>query len=224
MTDIARYYRDAQRSFVELFQSLDADEHATPVPCTPEWTVRDVLSHVAGVTDDIVNGRVDGAATDPWTASQVERWRDADPAMLIEQWNAQIDGVAELLEKIGEIRPVADVNNHEHDVRHAVGRPGGQQSELVLFTAERFAQVPCARRVAVTYLDGTTTSIPGDGEPISLSGLTQFEFARSRLGRRTREQVAAYQWSEPPGADVLATWFAFGPARNPITELASRWG
>src|SRR5678810_745136 len=82
--------------------SLDASEWATPVPCTPLWTVRDVLSHVAGITDDITNGRTEGAASDPWTAAQVERWRDADPGALIDQWNGQIGAIAELLERVGE--------------------------------------------------------------------------------------------------------------------------
>ena len=52
MTSIADLYVGAQASFVDLFQSLGDDDLAKPVPCTPSWTVRDLLSHVAGVTDD----------------------------------------------------------------------------------------------------------------------------------------------------------------------------
>jgi hypothetical protein len=223
VTSIARLYRDSQHSFVELFQSLDADQLATTVPCTPEWTVRDVLSHVAGVTDDIANGRVEGAATDPWTASQVERWREADPAMLIEQWNGQIEGIATLLEQLGELRPPLDCHSHEHDVRHALDMPDHQSSEMIMVMTARFAEAPMARPVTITFADDSTATMPGEGEPISLSGLTQFEFVRSRLGRRTPDQVAAYEWSEPPG-DLLSEWFAFGPSRVPIVEAASRWG
>ena len=224
MTQIARLYRESQSSFVELFQSLDDDQLAITVPCSPEWTVRDVLSHVAGVTDDVANGRVDGAATDPWTAAQVERWRDTDPAVLIEQWNSQIDGVAEALEQFGEFRPPLDCHTHEHDLRHALGMFDNQSSEVVMLMATRFADVAVGRPVSITFADGSIGSMPGDGDPIELSGLTQFEFVRSRLGRRTPEQVAAYEWSEAPGEQVLSNWFAFGPSELPIVEAASRWG
>ena len=89
---------------VSLLSSLDDSEWATPVPCTPLWTVRDVLSHVAGITDDITNGRTEGAASDPWTAAQVERWRDTEPTELMDRWSGQIDPIADLLERVGEFR------------------------------------------------------------------------------------------------------------------------
>jgi hypothetical protein len=56
--EIARLYRAAQSSFVELVEGLHDDEWATRVPCNPDWTVSDVLSHVAGVTFDIAEGAV----------------------------------------------------------------------------------------------------------------------------------------------------------------------
>jgi hypothetical protein len=219
MTSIANLYRDAQASMVTFLQSLDADEWRTPVPCTPEWTVRDVLSHVAGVTDDISNQRVEGAATDPWTAAQVERWRDTDADTLIAQWNGQIDSVAELLERFGEIRPAIDCWTHEQDIRHALGRDANMPEEFVGAVIARFGELPVGPPVTINFADGTQGEIPGDGEPIALAGITQYEFARSRLGRRTRDQVAGYAWSQPPSDVLLTNWFAFGPSQLPIVEL-----
>jgi len=203
---------------VELLGSLDAEEWATPVACTPGWTVRDVLSHVAGVTDDIANGRVAGAATDPWTAAQVARWRDVDPAMLIAQWNSQIDAVADLLERVGEVRPPIDCWSHEQDVRHALGREPRVPDGFADAFVERFNSVRVGPPVTITFDDGTQSSIAGEGDAIALTGITPFEFARSRLGRRTREQVAGYDWSQPPSDELLSNWFAFGPAEFPIVE------
>lgn len=220
MAPIARMYREAQRSFVDFFGSLEPSEWATPVPCTPLWTVRDVLSHVAGVTDDIANGRIQGASTPPWTAAQVERWRDAEVASLIEQWNSQIDGVADLIETFGELRPVFDCYNHEHDIRHAVGRPGQPQSSLDDMVARHFASVGVGRPLTVTFADGAELTLDGEGDPLSLDGITQYEFVRSRLGRRSRDQVAALGWSEPVDDAVLDGWFIFGPAEHPILEHA----
>jgi hypothetical protein len=74
----------------------------------------------------------------------------------------------------------------------------------------------------ITFADGATASIRGEGDPLELSGITQYEFGRSRLGRRTRKQVAGYDWSQPPSDDLLDNWFAFGPAKLPIVEAASQ--
>lgn len=218
MTSIARLYLDAQSSLVDLFSSLDDDEMATPVPCTPLWTVRDVLSHVAGVTDDIANGRTEGAASDPWTASQVARWRDTDPAELIARWNRQIDGIASLLEHVGEMRPPIDCWTHEQDVRHALGREAVMQPEVAELAVTRFGRIPIGAPVTIEFVDGATAMIPGEGEPVSLSGISQYEFVRSRLGRRTREQVAHYDWSQAPSDEMLTNWFAFGPSEIEIIE------
>jgi uncharacterized protein (TIGR03083 family) len=218
MTSIARLYREAQTSMATLFESLDEDELAIPVPCTPLWTVRDVLSHVAGVTDDIANGRTEGAASDPWTAAQVTRWRDTEPMRLIMQWNGQIDGIADLLEHVGEMRPPIDCWTHEQDVRQALGHDAQVAGEIVTMAIARFGAVPVGPPVAIAFVDGTTASIPGDGDPLSLGGISPYEFVRSRLGRRSREQVAGYDWSRPPSDELLTNWFAFGPSEAPIIE------
>ena len=40
------------------------------VPATPAWRAHDVLAHLVGVPDDVVNGRLDGLASDSWTQAQ----------------------------------------------------------------------------------------------------------------------------------------------------------
>lgn len=216
--EIARLYRDAQRSFVELVRTFDDADWAAPVPCCPGWTARDVLSHAAGVTLDVAEGNVEGAATDPWTAAQVVRWKETPIDELLARWDDAIDPVADLLEAIGEIRPPLDCHTHEHDLRHALGRAGNRDSELMATAAARFGSLPIGRPVEVSFDDASTTSIPGDGAPIGLVGVSGFEFARSRLGRRTPDQVRSWAWSEPLSEEELAAWFLFGPSEVAIVE------
>lgn len=215
---IAELYVDAQRSFCELFASLNDAERALPVPCNPAWNVRDVLSHVAGVADDITAGNVEGAATDPWTAAQVERWRDTEWRDVIDRWAGQAPTVGSALAAVGEHRPPLDCHSHEHDVRHAVGRPGNRDSDLVEWMVTLFDGVPVGRAVDVHFGDGESIALGGDAAPVDLHGISRFEFMRSRLGRRSRRQVAAYHWSEPPGDVLLRQWFVFGPSADDIDE------
>ena len=47
-----------------------------------------------------------------------------------------------------------------------------------------------------------------------------FEIFRSRLGRRTLDQIRAYPWTgSPAGIEMLIDgWFIFGPSDLPIHE------
>lgn len=216
--EIAAAYRQAQRSFVDLVADLTDDEWATHVPCAPGWTVRDVLSHVAGVTNDLAEGNVNGAASDPWTAAQVERWRDAPVDEMIARWNEQIGPIAEAIEAFGEYRPPLDCHTHEHDVRHALGRPGNRDSDLIRWMVELFAQASLGRPVEVTFTDGSSVTTVGDGDVVRLYGVTRFDIARSRLGRRSRAQVQSWDWRTPLDDAELGAWFNFGPTDVDIVE------
>ncbi len=215
---IAQRYLAAHRSFVALVSALSDDEWFTPTPCTPGWTVRDVLSHVAGVTIDVSAGHVDGAATDPWTAAQVRRFREVPADELIARWEALIEPVAAVLEELDEHRPALDCHTHEHDVRHALGRPGQRESDLIDWIGECFSEVPFGRPVVAQLSGDRVYRIEGTGDALLLRGESVFDIVRARLGRRSRAQVVGWDWSEPLTDDELASWFTFGPAGLDIDE------
>jgi uncharacterized protein (TIGR03083 family) len=217
----AELYLFAVDSFVEFARTLDEAEWATPVPCTPGWSVRDVLSHVAGLTDDALAGRMEGAPGEAWTAAQVERNRDVAVDDLLDRWSRQAPAFAEVIEQIGERRPPIDCHSHEHDIRHALGRPGERDNAIIAMPG--FAVVDEAPvRVVVELADGSivTSGTEASASEVTLRGATAFELFRSRLGRRSREQVRAAGWVGTDGDidAVLDRWFIFGPSPLPITE------
>ena len=122
----AELYRLAHASFHDL--AVDAVATTTGrwrFRARPAWTARDVLSHVSGIPDDALAGRMEGAPGEAWTAAQVERNRDARVDELLDRWEQQASGFADVIESMGETRPPFDVHSHEHDLRQALGRPGG---------------------------------------------------------------------------------------------------
>jgi uncharacterized protein (TIGR03083 family) len=220
---ISSMYLFAHESFAALARTLTADDWAAPTPCTPGWTVRDVLSHVAGVSDDALAGRMDGAPGEAWTASQVERHRDRSVDGLLGQWAAQAPAFAEALDAMEEARPPFDCHSHEHDVRHAIGRPGNRSNVIVERAGFGLASIgDVGVRVVLELDDGRVVESgdPASTDTVRLRGIGTFELFRSRLGRRSRSQVREYDWS---GADdsidaVVDRWFRFGPATDPIIE------
>ncbi len=218
--DIAERYRFAADSFIEFARTLDADAWATVVPCTPAWTARDVLSHVSGIPDDAAAGRMEGAPGETWTAAQVERNREHSVAELLERWASQVSVFAGMIAHVGEGRPPIDCHSHEHDIRHALGRPGAR-SNMVVDTPS-FAEVDAPVALVIEFVDRSTviTGDPDATSTVTLRGTTRFELFRSRLGRRSRQQVRGADWL---GADsdietVLDHWFTFGPSPQPIDE------
>ncbi len=182
-----------------------------------------MLSHVAGVPDDGLAGRTDGAATEPWTASQVERNAGFTVDELLERWEGQYEVFGAALEAIGEDRPPYDCHSHEHDIRHALGRPGNRDSAIIADAVRSmlagFADVPVS--IDVTLDDGVTVRTGRrDADSSVRLSTTRFEIFRSVLGRRTPDQVRELDWTGEPGAidTVVQHWFRFGPSEIPIDE------
>lgn len=219
-------YREAVASFVEFARTLTADEWSTPVPCTPLWTARDVLSHVAGVPDDGLAGRVDGVATEPWTQSQVERNAGFSVGELLDRLLEQHGPFGEALDLIDEGRPPFDCHTHEHDIRHALGRPGNRESAIVddatemLLASLDATLADVGTRISITFDDGSVHEIGPADAPTAGVRLSKFEMFRSRLGRRSADQVRAFDWSGDDDAidAALGGWFMFGPSEVAIDE------
>lgn len=217
---LAERYLFAVDSFIDLARTLDDDEWTTNVACTPGWTARDVLSHVSGIADDAAAGRMDGAPGEAWTAAQVERNRPFSVDELLARWSEQAPAFAEMIGQIGEYRPPIDCHSHEHDIRHALDRPGARDNAII--ETPSFAMVDAPIRVVIEVVDGSvvTTGDIASVSTVTLRSATRFELFRSRLGRRSREQVRAAGWI---GADadievVLDHWFNFGPSPVAIEE------
>lgn len=218
---IAELYRQATRSFVDFVRTFDDDDWRVAVPCTPGWTARDVLSHQAGIPDDAFNGRMDGAPGEAWTAAQVERNASFGVDELLDRWMGHHEQFAELLEQIDQSAPPVDCHTHEHDLRHALGRPGNREHLIVgamaATAAESLADAPAALRI--TFAGGRVVETGVGGPEVSLS-IDEFEYFRSRLGRRSVRQLASYDWSGDPDAiaAVQRAWWIFGHAAEDIVE------
>src|SRR3954471_14260388 len=123
----ASAYGELRVRVTELLRQTDASALQQPAPATPGWRVHDVVAHLVGVPDDVVNGRLDGIASDPWTQAQVDKRTGCSAAEMLAEWEANAPAFEAMLAAApGEIagQAVFDAATHEHDLRHAVGAPG----------------------------------------------------------------------------------------------------
>lgn len=194
--DAGQHYERSRLRLVPLLEEVAPAEWEIPVAACPGWRVRDVLAHVVGNVEDALAGRISGPPSEAQTAEQVERHRGDEPADLLRWWTEAAPGFEAAITELGALPAAIDLLSHEHDIRHALGRPGGRDDELVAVVAELLLS-----RLA---------------PPLGLRA-PPFEVFRAALGRRSLDQVRAMAWTGDP-AEAIGTFFVFGPAAAPLVE------
>ena len=200
--DLGSIYRASRMRVAGLVDDSVSDR---AVPATPAWNAHDVVAHLAGVMNDILSGNMEGAATPPWTAAQVERGRDKSVAQVVDEWAEVAPGFETFLSSPDGAKAgaaVMDVHAHETDLRAAFGLEPELSDEVLAWAAERLRE-------------GFDSQVVAVGLPAVAIEVPDFEMFRGRLGRRTREQVVAFGWSADP-TPYLDTFFLFGPTDHAV--------
>jgi uncharacterized protein (TIGR03083 family) len=180
-----------------LGRGLRADEGELPVPACPVWTVREVFAHQAGVANDILGGRMEGVASDPWTQRQVDERAGRTLVEVLDEWDADAPRLLEAMAPLGDTvdpRLVIDVWTHDQDVRGAVGRPGQRRGERADWVADRFRD-HIADQVAGAGLAALKVDFgdrPGADGSVTVD---RFEFCRATVGRRSLDQIRQWAWA-----------------------------
>lgn len=240
--DIGATYAETRERVNKLLADVSEDDARKQVPACPDWTVHDVVAHLAGGCADILAGNLDGVATDAWTAAQVDARRDQSLAELLDEWNdvgPQVEAFADAFPGRAGEQWLADQTTHEHDIRGALGAPGARDSDglavgLNFLVTAGLASSFVSRGLGPVRIEADSDSwvvgasepggdvgellssaiMGGDtpdasGEPVATLRTSRFELFRAGTGRRSRDQIAGFDWSVDPGPFVDA--FEYGP-------------
>jgi uncharacterized protein (TIGR03083 family) len=198
--------------------ALSEEDAARPVPGCPGWTVRDVYAHAAGILADVRANRLENATTDEWTGRQVDERRGTPLPAILDEWADHatvVEPTLDTMPKAFSRTLLIDLVTHEHDVRGALRRPGGRESEAYEIARKGFA-VGLAYAVKERGLPGVVLAAPdwsfaaGDSPDVTLTAPDSFEIFRALAGRRGIKQVLAWEWDGDP-APYLPILNHFGP-------------
>jgi hypothetical protein len=138
--------------------------------------------------------------------------------IVLDEWDGFL-GVLEEVINAGEAgAPVRDIWCHEQDIRGALKIPGNRDAIAAVLCMKSVRAVP-------NMLDDSDLAVPsvvvdgeimveGDGPTLTMDA---YLAARVMYGRRSVAQIAALDWSEPPGA-IAEEMTIFGPSELDIFD------
>lgn len=222
--DAARIYTDAQKRLLDLAAELTPGQLDTRVPALPAWNVRKTYAHLAGVCADVGSGRAVPPADDATTARQVEERRTMSLEEVCEQWRADTPALMAAFEQNTAKRyvlPAVDIWHHENDIYGALGRPGNREhaDALADFALRGFARGWTEDRpgLRVVATDSGQEWDLGSGADLVLRARV-YELARLVLGRRSRAQALAMDWSGGDPEPVIGFLHAFPMPAGDLSE------
>ncbi|MEY4371850.1 MAG: hypothetical protein RL219_619 [Actinomycetota bacterium] len=179
----------------------------TIIPACPDWSVTNILAHLAGVTRDIVERRNPGPDVQAWVDGQVADRAARSLPSLLDEW----DEFAPRFEALIASHPrafsglVLDVVAHEHDICSAIGIVGDRASSGVraamLVEARQILDrdLPRAGLGAVRVVADGEEWICGTGSvglSLDLGDLPHgtWELTRILGSRRSLRQMRTYAW------------------------------
>jgi len=178
---VAVSYIALRAQVIDFLRSTPESSGNIVVPCTPEWTIRQLAAHLVGVPEDVLAGRMEGVASDAWTHAQVERYSDLtlkELADLFESSAPKIDSIIYNFPQPIISQFVMDAVTHEQDMRSALGVPGGRDSKAI--------------EVGIGFfLNLIEVSDPPLFDVLVNTSASKWDVLRSLSGRRTVEQMNA---------------------------------
>ncbi|TDD26910.1 maleylpyruvate isomerase family mycothiol-dependent enzyme [Kribbella turkmenica] len=234
-------YDDGRRQVLAL--DLDEERLARQVPACPEWTVRDLIAHLAGIAGDSVRGSYFPGALDAWrdpavaeqreawTAGQVGRRSDRSIESVLREFD-EYGGRLVTAMRRGALpggpswllaAPVGDLAVHLADLREALGLEPDAMSPITHFGFAAYRDWLRVRIAehglpALRLSDGHKDWVLGSGEPGTTLEAGRTELFRAITGRRSAAAIRAYEWSGDP-APYLPV---IAPYPLPADQVAAR--
>jgi uncharacterized protein (TIGR03083 family) len=225
MTTDAETYRELRGELITLARAR-RDDLETTAPATPEWRVRDLLAHLGGVCDDVVNGNLADVAANTWTAAQVEKRRGWTIDEVLADWEQRGGEVDALIDQapagmFGQL--LFDAWTHGQDIRGALRAPGGQDSPAAACSYAWGTEALEGRdrtdgRPELSLVTEEGICVIGSGAPSATLRASRFELLRAMTGRRSQAQVRAFVWDGEPDPERLLLAPFFHPPAGDLVE------
>jgi uncharacterized protein (TIGR03083 family) len=183
MTDWGAVYRANIDAVTALAESLSTEQLSRQVPATPDWTVHDVLAHLAGGPADALSGRMDGAPGPDWTERHVAERAAHTTADLVAEVRGSVDAL------VGALVGSLDGNHGPAIVWNASVHHADLHETLGLGVPPEAMWRPVLEAIAPRMLGSNAAAV---------AHVPGYELFRAIFSRRSRSQMAGWGTSLDP--------------------------
>lgn len=208
-------YRSSRERILLLVRDLDDETASRPVPACPEWTCRDLVTHVASMPIAISVGDIPGEDGDGWIDSVLTANRSRSLDELATAWRDADEVLAAIIDGPG-LALYYDLVVHEHDLRGALHRPGARAepevSMALQVSLDQLDQRVRGAGLAPLAVDvGDAVLRSHEGTPGCTITTDAWEALRGLNGRRTVDELRAlpHDGDLERYLDPVAARFAF---------------
>lgn len=244
MTEIADLYDQLRNDISELVAGLDPDVLETPAPATPGWNIRNIITHLTADATCVIAGDFPReffeaigeesavARVNDWTARQIKEREDRSLEELLQEWKRSGTELADMMrgEKpwpegtviFADRALLTDVAVHQQDIFGALGIERARDSVPIKIGLKAYI-VAMGWRLAAAELSplrfdfGDKSDVAGDGEPSATVKASRFEFFRAMSGRRSPDQIRAYEWNGDP-EPFIPFFYPYGIREDALVE------
>lgn len=194
--DVADLYAAGHARHLALAELLTEADGDVATPACPDWTVRDLLSHLVGFAADVAAGDEPDDHNDEWTGRQVATRRHRSPEELLAEWADLADPLREWM-RTHTTRPLNDIVIHEQDLRGALGTPGGRATPGLGVVRDRMlgrfaGALDDLPPVELVGDDWQWCSAGGADDASVVVAAGDFDLARALMSRRSATQLRAW--------------------------------
>ena len=186
----------AQQRVIELVSGLSEEQAHAAVPACPDWSIRELLSHMVGLGADVLDGDEPDDHNSVWTQGQVDKRADRDIAALIEEWQTLGAPLTAWMRE-HSAGPLGDVAIHEQDLRGALRVAGAQDSAALADLRDTFveqfgAKIEDLPPIALIGDSWTWTSRGNADDAETALQAGDFDLGRALLSRRSAAQLRGW--------------------------------
>lgn len=244
MADLADIFDGLRREISATVSELSEDELEKKLPAAPEWSIRDVVCHLTGdvvaiLASDFPREFFESIGDEQtirvlneWTSGHVSSRRDLPLEAVLKEWEEASrpitammrgeqewpDGVPPFADRI----LITDAAVHRQDIYGALGVTKDRSDAPIRVSLSGYI-VLMGMRLGTAGIPPLRFEVEdksysaGDGEPGASVKATRFEFFRALSGRRSRDQISAYEWEGDP-EPYLFYFYPYGVRDTAVVE------
>jgi mycothiol maleylpyruvate isomerase-like protein len=242
--DLAVAFREIRRALMDDLTVASAEQWATAIPTRPQWDVKDTVAMLAGFAEALIVGRWTEDYSDSWADHEIldglhntldrliQERRGRSGTQLLTEWEANSSRLEHMMN--GE-EPFPDgthpfvgwsylwaVVQNSHNIWAALGIVKARDFSATILCLESAViwldmRLQATGRPALRLRAGTTEWVVGDGPPAATVSAPAFELFRALSGRRSLEQIRAFDWEGDSG-QFMEVFSPFEPPKEAFVE------